>query len=350
MTAGAGRTRLRAGVCIRVCTALLLAVAALPLPAGADAMRKSLVPRTRPDVAQPVAPPAAAPGEQAAPAPAAGAQITPAGAIALTALAKPRPRPVGLIAEPSVTPPGEQIASAAPKSEPQVEPQSPPPMTPVLRPLPRPADLTAAPKAPEAPEQVAAAAPEPKAKTGLFGRRDKKADASPKTVKGSVCGDPAIRGEALAPIRNRVQGCGIEAPVRITAVDGVRLSQAATIDCDTAKALKTWINRGLRPAYGKREIVELKVAAHYICRPRNNVKGAKVSEHGRGRAIDIAGIVTSDGRTQMVAGGFDKTMRQAYRAGCGIFNTTLGPGSDGYHEDHMHFDTAVRQRGGAYCR
>ena len=33
----------------------------------------------------------------------------------------------------------------------------------------------------------------------------------------------------------------------------------------------------------------------------------------------------------------------------GIFGTTLGPGSDGYHEDHMHFDTA-HQRGGAYCR
>ncbi|MCC6519568.1 MAG: extensin family protein, partial [Tabrizicola sp.] len=38
-----------------------------------------------------------------------------------------------------------------------------------------------------------------------------------------------------------------------------------------------------------------------------------------------------------------------YKAGCGYFMTTLGPGSDGYHEDHFHFDASAR-KGGAYCR
>ena len=41
-------------------------------------------------------------------------------------------------------------------------------------------------------------------------------------------------------------------------------------------------------------------------------------------------------------------MRAAHRAACGIFGTTLGPGSDGYHEDHLHFDTV--SRGSPYCR
>jgi hypothetical protein len=27
----------------------------------------------------------------------------------------------------------------------------------------------------------------------------------------------------------------------------------------------------------------------------------------------------------------------------------LGPGSDGFHEDHLHYDVA-RHGGGAYCR
>ncbi len=167
--------------------------------------------------------------------------------------------------------------------------------------------------------------------------------------KGAVCGDPRIMGEALAPITSRVQGCGVKDPVKVTSVAGVRLSQPATIDCDTARALRTWVERGLEPAYGKGKVVELQVAGHYVCRTRNHRTGAQVSEHGRGKAIDISGFTFSNGRTVPVLRNFDKTMRKAYKAACGIFGTTLGPGSDGMHEDHLHFDTA-RHRSGSYCR
>lgn len=170
-----------------------------------------------------------------------------------------------------------------------------------------------------------------------------------KSKKGSVCGDPSIKGEKLARLKSTVKGCGVEAPVRVTSIEGIRLSQPATIDCDTAIALKTWIREGLRPAMGQREVVELSIAAHYICRPRNNVKGQKISEHGRGKAIDIAGFVFADGSTWTVANDYNRQIRKAHRAACGIFGTTLGPGSDGYHEDHLHFDTAS-YRSGPYCR
>ena len=166
--------------------------------------------------------------------------------------------------------------------------------------------------------------------------------------KGSVCGDPSIRGEKLAPISAKVNGCGVADPVRITSVAGVRLSQPATVDCDTARALKTWVERGLEPAYGKGKVVQLQIAGHYICRTRNHRAGAKISEHGKGRAIDISGFTFSNGKTVPVLGNFDRTMRKAHKSACGIFKTTLGPGSDGMHEDHLHFDTA--QRGGTYCR
>ncbi|MDR7126001.1 extensin family protein [Pseudotabrizicola sp. 4114] len=168
------------------------------------------------------------------------------------------------------------------------------------------------------------------------------------SVKGAVCGDPSIRGEALAPITSRIQGCGVPDPVRITSVAGVRLSQAATVDCDTARALKTWVERGVEPAYGKGKVVQLQVAGHYVCRTRNHRAGAKVSEHGKGRAIDISGFTFSNGKTVPVLRNFDKKMRKAHKAACGIFNTTLGPGSDGMHEDHLHFDTA--KRNSTYCR
>lgn len=168
-------------------------------------------------------------------------------------------------------------------------------------------------------------------------------------AKGSVCGDPTIKGEVLAPIGAKVNGCGIANPVRVTSVGGVRLSQSATIDCATAKALKRWIDRGLTPAYGQQKVVQLQIAGSYMCRTRNHKKGAKISEHGRGKAIDISGFTFASGKTIRVLGNFDATMRKAHRAACGIFGTTLGPGSDGMHEDHLHFDVASH-RNGAYCR
>jgi hypothetical protein len=171
--------------------------------------------------------------------------------------------------------------------------------------------------------------------------------------KGSVCGDPAIRGETIPPIPAKVKGCGIADPVRITEVDGVRLSTPATLDCDAARALKKWVERGLKPAASGAKVKGLVVAASYACRPRNNVRGAKVSEHGRGNAIDIAGIVLADGRTLDVLrdykGRNGAILRRAHKSACGIFGTTLGPGSDGYHENHLHFDVAA-YRSGPYCR
>lgn len=209
----------------------------------------------------------------------------------------------------------------------------------VPRPAPRPR-VSADAQTPEKIESVAAVRILP-GKSAITGK------------KGSVCGDPSIKGEALAPITSRVRGCGIKDPVRVTSVDGVALSQAAVVNCDTARALKTWVRKGLKPAFGRKDVVGLQVAASYACRPRNNVKGAKISEHGRGNAIDISAIVLADGKNIVVAEDWrrsaGKPMKKAYRAACGTFGTTLGPDADRHHRDHLHFDIA-RQRGGAYCR
>ena len=257
--------------------------------------------------------------------------------------------------------PRPDLATAArlPDPAPAVLPTSP-------RPKIRPTDLLAV--APPVLMEAAAVVPRPekqglfgflrpeKRPEGLAGRKLASATVAPVAPgregvvsrKGSVCGDPAIKGEVMAPITARVQGCGVANPVRVTSVAGIRLSQAATVDCDTARALKTWIERGLEPAYGQGKVVELQVAGHYVCRTRNHRPGAKISEHGRGRAIDISGFTFSNGRSVTVRQNFDRTMRKAHKAACGIFTTTLGPGSDGMHEDHLHFDVA--ERGSTYCR
>lgn len=218
-----------------------------------------------------------------------------------------------------------------------------------LRPMPRPGMLSAMPTA----SAAAMPAPqEPRRSGGLFGGLfggTKKPPRSTAPVAGSVCGDPAIRGEDIARITSKVRGCGVDEPVRVTSIDGIRLNAPATIDCTTATALRTWIDQGLRPAFKGREIVELRIAASYICRPRNNIRGNRISEHGRGKAVDVAGVVFSDGSLITVADDYGAKLRRAHKAACGIFGTTLGPGSDGYHEDHLHFDTAS-YRNGPYCR
>ncbi len=173
---------------------------------------------------------------------------------------------------------------------------------------------------------------------------------------GRLCGVRGLEGEQIPPITSSVAGCGVEAPVRVTRVDGVDLSQGAILDCETAKALHTWVRRGVRPAVGRRGggVSELRVAAHYVCRTRNHRPGARVSEHGRGRAIDISAIILADGSEMSVERDWhnsrhSRALRRMHRAACGTFGTTLGPGSDGMHEDHFHYDTA-RHRNGPYCR
>lgn len=184
----------------------------------------------------------------------------------------------------------------------------------------------------------------------------KKAMAQREKPRGQLCGLPGVEGEEIGRISGRIAGCGTERAVRVTAVSGVRLSQQSVMTCGTAKALQTWVDRGLRPAVGKTGggVAGLRVAAHYACRTRNNRPGAKISEHGKGKAIDISEIFLVNGDTLNVLrdwgrGAKGRALRKAHKAACGTFGTTLGPGSDGYHEDHFHYDT-LRHRGGAYCR
>ncbi|MFZ7091174.1 extensin family protein [Primorskyibacter sp. 2E233] len=172
---------------------------------------------------------------------------------------------------------------------------------------------------------------------------------------GGLCGDPTLVGEAIGSVAGSGV-CGIENAVLLRSVDGVALSQPAKINCETARALKTWIQTGARPAVGKRGggVAELKVAASYSCRTRNNQPGAKISEHGKGRAIDIAAVRLADGTELSVlqhwgGGKNGRALKKMHAAACGPFGTVLGPKSDRFHKDHFHFDTAS-YRSGSYCR
>lgn len=187
---------------------------------------------------------------------------------------------------------------------------------------------------------------------GLF-KKKKKAKIS---AKGSVCGVNGIKGTQIAAIPGRIRGCGVASPVAVTSVSGVALTSTAKIDCGTAKALNSWVENAVKPAVGKLGggVASLKVAAHYACRTRNNKKGAKISEHGKGRAIDISAINLNNGQSITVLKGWNRKvegpiLKRVHKGACGPFGTVLGPNADRYHQDHFHFDTA-RYRSGPYCR
>ena len=181
----------------------------------------------------------------------------------------------------------------------------------------------------------------------------------PTTVskEGKICKDRAIRGRKVSPIAGRMRGCGVQNPVQVTEVAGVRLSTASTMNCETAQALKSWIENGLKPAVRRKGggVAELKVAAHYSCRTRNNRPGAKISEHGKGNAIDISAIRLNNGVEISVLRDWNKraegkVLKAAHKSACGPFKTVLGPNADRYHRDHFHFDIARHRGGGKYCR
>ncbi|MEY8839086.1 extensin family protein, partial [Cribrihabitans sp. XS_ASV171] len=103
-----------------------------------------------------------------------------------------------------------------------------------------------------------------------------------KLRKGSVCGNIEIQGDVVGNVDGS-GACGIADAVRVRSVAGVALSQPALMNCSTAHALHSWTTRSLKPTFRRRgPVVEMRVAAHYACRTRNNRKGARLSEHAKG--------------------------------------------------------------------
>jgi hypothetical protein len=162
-------------------------------------------------------------------------------------------------------------------------------------------------------------------------------------------------------IRNIDEGNGCEVPNawRVQSLGAISFSQSATMNCGMAQPLRNWLEDEVQPAarrsFGE-SVVSIDVAASYACRARNNKRGAKMSEHGFGNAIDIAAFTLESGRKVSVLegwhGGRDERrfLRGVHDSACGPFRTVLGPESDRHHRDHFHLDLQNRRNGGTYCR
>jgi hypothetical protein len=167
---------------------------------------------------------------------------------------------------------------------------------------------------------------------------------------------------AIAPTVPALVGpgeCGIDDAVRLEAVvlpdrTRVALSPPAIVHCTFAEAIVQWVRQDLVPAVRPlgASLRSIDNYSSYDCRGRNRVVGAKLSEHGKGNALDMRSFMLADGKVVgLTDPEVDKDLREALRKNmCARFTTVLGPGSDGYHENHVHVDRAERHGGHRLCR
>jgi hypothetical protein len=167
---------------------------------------------------------------------------------------------------------------------------------------------------------------------------------------------------AIAPSVPDIKGpgaCGGPDMVHLEAVilpdkTRVPLKPGGTMRCSMATAVADWIRTDMAPmaaSLGTR-LIELDNFDSFDCRGRNRVVGAKMSEHGRANALDLRGLKLANGQSiALTERGTPRELREKVLLSvCTRFSTVLGPGSDGYHEDHIHIDLAERRGNYKICQ
>ncbi|UDL94835.1 extensin family protein [Lichenihabitans sp. PAMC28606] len=174
-----------------------------------------------------------------------------------------------------------------------------------------------------------------------------------------VCAALFSSGKVVARASEPVSGpggCGMAAPIELSAVlvsPGVRVAfePPVAINCALGAVVADWVRDDLVPTFEKagKPLRALSSTSGYACRGRNHVSGAKLSEHGRGDAMDVGGFKVADGSMIGVKQSGTPVLADVKQTACLRFRTVLGPGSDGYHESHMHVDLASRRHDYRIC-
>jgi hypothetical protein len=233
----------------------------------------------------------------------------------------------------------------------------------VPMPLPRPDRAKASPKA------VARTAPEarPAERGPPQASGPARSDVTPdeEDEDDAPCTDLLASGIAEVELNAAISGrsgsalCGDIAPVRITAIllEGggkVELRPAAVARCEMAHEFAKWVREDLARSLApmKSGLKRIEIAASYHCRPRNNIAGARLSEHGLANAIDVGALLLDN--NQRIAIVDPKAPQYLFAemrlSTCKRFTTVLGPGSDAAHHDHVHLDLAKRRGGYRMCQ
>ena len=143
-----------------------------------------------------------------------------------------------------------------------------------------------------------------------------------------------------------------------TRLDGYPLSPSTpTMTCPTTVALYLWERDVLEPLAQElfdSEVEQIEHLGAYSCRRLYGRDEGPWSEHATANAIDIAGILLTDGTQISVLRDWDEEgpkaefLRRARDGACDSFATVLSPDYNAAHADHFHLDMSTRWRG--VCR
>jgi hypothetical protein len=223
-------------------------------------------------------------------------------------------------------------------------------------PLPKPRPAEAPSAEPDEPAAAEQKAPE----NGKPGGQA--APAAKPTPQPSACRQALTDAIAIAPSIPDIKGaggCGGEDLVRLEAIvlpdkRQVSVKPAAILRCKMAAALADWIRSDIAPLAERlgSAVSNLDNFDSFECRGRNRIVGAQLSEHGRANALDVRAFKFTDGTTISLT---DRTVPRGLResvlhSACTRFSTVLGPGSDWYHEDHIHLDLMERRNNYRICQ
>jgi hypothetical protein len=167
---------------------------------------------------------------------------------------------------------------------------------------------------------------------------------------------------AVAPSLPALTGpgeCSVEDAVRLEAVwladkTRVAVTPPAIVRCTFAEVIVQWVREDVAPTVRSlgSALKSIDNFDSYECRGRNRIVGAKLSEHGKANAVDIRALKLANGKVvELTDPQVAKDFRERVRKNaCARFTTVLGPGSDGYHENHVHVDLAERASGHRICQ
>jgi hypothetical protein len=188
------------------------------------------------------------------------------------------------------------------------------------------------------------------------------AEPTPEEPAPSACFLQLNAKLAIATALPRLEGageCGAGDVVRLEAVvltdkTRVAVTPPAVMRCGLAEAIARWVREDVAPAVRPlgAKLQSIDNYASYDCRGRNRIVGAKLSEHGKANALDMRSFKLANGKlVELTSTNVAKDVRESLKkATCARFSTVLGPGSDGYHEDHVHVDLAERRGGYRMCQ
>jgi hypothetical protein len=174
----------------------------------------------------------------------------------------------------------------------------------------------------------------------------------------TALGDRFAAFTPIEPIREAIV-CGHSNPIRLESLgsENVSLMPAATSNCNMAGALARWLEDFVQPAaeqnFGE-PVTALRNAASYVCRSRNNVPGARLSEHATANALDVSAFQLASGRWISVLefwtgdGPESLFLNQVHDQACAEFTTVLGPNANASHRDHFHLDLGRHGSAGTY--